>query len=453
MDGSFYSSRIISHIRFQGEVTVSSITASSQKLNILVAYLMLCLLVFDLVMMYQDGNSLSKLENPYHVQDLTNKTQLMQLILARQSLESETYHLAKKVPHKSKVKKNKVQKEKSLSESKVDLNITHSDNITQTKKNKEKESLEVMFTEAAKKNELFYDYNPDIKYESVIDNATTLKYLHINPYIIKFAQDGIILNKAAYASPLVSQLRFYFVLKNAIFQILLQTLPYSPSFQIIFMVFLEIFYATVTTWKYMAIKHLKSITTLVHIVGQSSLTIIFLVLVFGMTFKGEKYGNLSTLEEIDRNQWSYGENICMLVVSVALVVEFSLFISSMLMLTKTIGIQILSVFMTLGEDSTKNKILKRILKPLKKKKIPLLRMNQGIFYKLQPESKSKIQISKSSMDSSSKKLHAKGLLHKNKKVRTKKTKQKGPKISIIVKTKKIKKKKNSSSNSKRLKQQ
>jgi hypothetical protein len=69
MDGSFYSSRIITHIKYQDEMTVSKVTADSQKMNVIVAYLMLMFLMFDLLIIYLNGNSLRKAHNPYHLED------------------------------------------------------------------------------------------------------------------------------------------------------------------------------------------------------------------------------------------------------------------------------------------------------------------------------------------------------------------------------------------------
>lgn len=72
---------------------------------------------------------------------------------------------------------------------------------------------------------------------------------------------------AAYASPLVGQLRFYFLLKASLFQILLQALPYSPRIQLSLMLALELLYILGPVVKYAAVKHLKKFLFLLHIGG------------------------------------------------------------------------------------------------------------------------------------------------------------------------------------------
>lgn len=60
----------------------------------------------------------------------------------------------------------------------------------------------------------------------VVDYEKTIKYLHVDPNIVKFIQEGLIDDAGAYISPLVGQLRFYFLFKACLFQILLQALPF-----------------------------------------------------------------------------------------------------------------------------------------------------------------------------------------------------------------------------------
>ena len=133
-------------------------------------------------------------------------------------------------------------------------------------------------------------------------------------------------------------------------------------------------YAMCSLWKHMAVKHFKSYLALIHIVGQSALLIVFLSLVCGMTFKGYKYGNYSTIGDQDHGKWEYGENICLLVVSIALLVELALLVGSMVLTVKRLFFQILSMFIAIDEKSTDKKLLMDILKPLKKRKVPLERL-------------------------------------------------------------------------------
>lgn len=151
------------------------------------------------------------------------------------------------------------------------------------------------------------------------------------------------------------------------------------------MIGIELFYAIGSLWKYMAVKHFKKLSALVHIVGQSTLMVVFLSLVFGMTFKGYKYGNASTSNELDLNKWGYGENICLLVVSIALLIELCLFFTSIIMLVKNLFFTVIGMFIDVSaDDKLKNKFLKEQVKLLKKdqKGIVTQRMKDGVFYKL-----------------------------------------------------------------------
>jgi hypothetical protein len=74
-------------------------------------------------------------------------------------------------------------------------------------------------------------------------------------------------DKGAYISPLVSQIRFFFLAKNVAFQLMLQALPYNPQIQLPIMIGIELAYAIGTLWKYMAVKQFKKLSGLVHIVG------------------------------------------------------------------------------------------------------------------------------------------------------------------------------------------
>lgn len=78
--------------------------------------------------------------------------------------------------------------------------------------------------------------------------------------------------------------------------------------------------------KYATIHHFSKPSFILHIFGQSLLLVVFLGLVFGMTFKKNLYGNFSTLREYDTGWWEYGQSACFIIVSVALVVEFLVFI-------------------------------------------------------------------------------------------------------------------------------
>lgn len=81
--------------------------------------------------------------------------------------------------------------------------------------------------------------------------------------------------------------------------------------------------------KYVTVNHFTQLNFIIHIFGQSLLLVIFLGVVFGMTFKKNLYGNLSTKNEYDTGKWEYGQNICIVIVTLALVIEFLVFTVSL----------------------------------------------------------------------------------------------------------------------------
>jgi uncharacterized membrane protein len=139
------------------------------------------------------------------------------------------------------------------------------------------------------------------KFSTRLDRETTIKFLHVDPNIVKFIHEGMITKKEAYQSQLVSQLRFLFIAKNVLYQIMLQTLPFNPLVQLFMMISIEFLYVVSTAWKYAAVKHFVKGSSLVYIIIQGALMLIFLFLVFAMSFKGYKYGNSSTKDSYDRN--------------------------------------------------------------------------------------------------------------------------------------------------------
>lgn len=199
-----------------------------------------------------------------------------------------------------------------------------------------------------------------------------MKGIKHDPNHVKFIQEGLVDNKNAYRSNLVAQIRLYFVLKAVAFQILLQALPYSPRFQIVLMILIELIYAIGSLAKFLAIHHFRKKLFLVHIFGQTMLLVIFLGLVLGMTFKGYKYGNGSTLIGLDLGKWEYGQNACILVVTIALLVELFIFIGAIILLIKNV------FFMLLGLVMSKDSIDAKREKNLKK----FISFNNGIFYHL-----------------------------------------------------------------------
>lgn len=74
--------------------------------------------------------------------------------------------------------------------------------------------------------------------------------------------------------------------------------------------------------------------------------IIFLALVLGMTFKGYKYGNGTTIDEYDPGKWQYGQNVCILVVTVAVLAEFLIFLASIFLMIRGIILMLIDSLTT-----------------------------------------------------------------------------------------------------------
>ena len=107
------------------------------------------------------------------------------------------------------------------------------------------------------------------------------------------------------------------------------------------MIALELLYIIGPVVKYSAVKHLKKFLFLLHICGQSTLLIIFLSLVLGMTFKGYKYGNGTTTDDYDPGKWQYGQNVCILVVSIAVIAELLIFFASIFLMIRGIVLMLI----------------------------------------------------------------------------------------------------------------
>ena len=55
-----------------------------------------------------------------------------------------------------------------------------------------------------------------------------------------------------------------------------------------------------------------------------------------MTFKGYKYGNGTTIDEYDPGKWQYGQNVCILVVSIAVLAELVIFLAAIFFMIRGI---------------------------------------------------------------------------------------------------------------------
>lgn len=81
--------------------------------------------------------------------------------------------------------------------------------------------LENIITEVKFRNKELEDFDETIVWKSEIDKIRTLQFLHVDPSMIKYVQEGLLTDKGAYISPLVAQVRFFFLAKNIAFQIML----------------------------------------------------------------------------------------------------------------------------------------------------------------------------------------------------------------------------------------
>lgn len=97
--------------------------------------------------------------------------------------------------------------------------------------NESQQGLKLNLDEKPKKNgkRMAKEKEEDLNELYQVDYEATLRGLEKDPNLIKFIQEGLIDDKNAYKSALVSQIRLIFLLKAALFQILLQALPYSPG--------------------------------------------------------------------------------------------------------------------------------------------------------------------------------------------------------------------------------
>jgi len=83
IDGVFYSSRILSHIKFMGAETVGGVKVNSQVLNVFFSYMMFLFLWWDMLKLYYAGISLGKAHNPYHQDETLEHNEVIRLVLVR----------------------------------------------------------------------------------------------------------------------------------------------------------------------------------------------------------------------------------------------------------------------------------------------------------------------------------------------------------------------------------
>jgi len=117
-----------------------------------------------------------------------------------------------------------------------------------------------------------YNYSTEMllkesHYEYSIDEEATLFAMKNNFSIIKYIQLGLITNKHAFQSPIVSHMNFFFLVKTTVTQILLQTLVYNPRLQIVLIIAFELFYMFGSLVKHITIKHFIKPSFLIHLFG------------------------------------------------------------------------------------------------------------------------------------------------------------------------------------------
>jgi hypothetical protein len=121
-----------------------------------------------------------------------------------------------------------------------------------------------------------------------------------------------------------------------VFAVALQTLNYNPQILLFIFITIELFYLIGSAIKYWTIKHFVSSLHVIHLMVQNIFLVVFLSLVTGMTFKEEKYGNGSTLGDLDRAKWTYGETFCIWVVLVAVLTELCMFVGNFILMLRQI---------------------------------------------------------------------------------------------------------------------
>jgi hypothetical protein len=113
---------------------------------------------------------------------------------------------------------------------------------------------------------------------------------------------------------------------------------------------------------------------------------LFLSLVCAMAFKKVKYGNSSTSQELDRSVWLPGQRICIFIVLTALIIEFLIFLLSLIALIKELCKMLIKFIKEMVEDKKEEELMKKLgedHRDLKLKKFkPFVRFNMGIFYKI-----------------------------------------------------------------------
>lgn len=323
VDGTFYCTRVLVHIQKYGK-NIDKLTFQ-EGVSLLLSFLFLQLLLIDMIRLFWAGESLKVSNSEFHQDHI----QLIQ----KQMCDS----IIKSVLEKSAITQDSV-----LDESKAKLELQNSfDKKVHKKEHNFNKLQKNKIAPLEKKNEVVKPQGQplisgDWKNLLITDEEKTILNSHINPHHILFVQDGLIENKNAYTSCLVYSFRFYFLLKTTLFQILLVTLPYSPQIQVLTIIGLELFNVIATWVKYKAVKHLVNKVSMTQTIGQSCILIVFLCLVFGMTTKAFKYGNGSTSGSLELGYWQAGQNIGMLLVSVAVLAELLLYLAGMVTMIKGI---------------------------------------------------------------------------------------------------------------------
>ena len=119
-----------------------------------------------------------------------------------------------------------------------------------------------------------------------------------------------------------------------------------------------------------------------------------------MTFKGYKYGNGTTIDEYDPGKWQYGQTVCIIVVSIAVLAELLIFLASIFLMIRKIILMLIDSMTTpkTSSDVSADKLKKAFVS-----------YKNGVFFKFSDGeaelSHTGSQKDQSNLDKKKKKLH------------------------------------------------
>ena len=118
-----------------------------------------------------------------------------------------------------------------------------------------------------------------------------------------------------------------------------------------------------------------------------------------MTFKGYKYGNGTTIDEYDPGKWQYGQTVCIIVVTIAVLAELLIFFAAIFLMIREI---ILMLIDSMTSPKTSSDVSADKLKKV------FVSYKNGVFFKFTDKeaevNPNRSQKDQSSLDKKKKKL-------------------------------------------------